>query len=130
MPRPRSAALNARAFIAVLARAGNVSAAARAAGLSRSRAYELRQEDADFAAAWDDAVSQAVDALAYEARRRALEGEARPVFYRGQQVGEKRHYCDRLLIFLLRAYRPELYAPLGPRRRWGEGRGGLPRRGL
>lgn len=117
MPRPRSAALNAPRFIAVLARCGNVSAAARAAGLSRSRAYELRAEDPGFAADWDDALSEAVDGLAYEARRRALEGDARPVFYRGEQVGQTRRYSDALLMFLLRAYRPELYAPRRCRRR-------------
>lgn len=111
MARPRSAALNAPRFIAVLARCGNVSTAARAAGLSRSRAYELRREDPAFAADWQDALHEATDAIAWEARRRALQGVARPVFYQGRQVGEWRQYSDRLLQFLLRAYRPEVYGP-------------------
>ena len=32
-----------------------------------------------------------------------------PVFYRGRQCGAIRHYSDRLLIVLLKAWTPENY---------------------
>jgi hypothetical protein len=44
-----------------------------------------------------------------EARRRAVEGTKKPIFYRGQVVGHIRDYSDVLLMFLLTAHRPERY---------------------
>ena len=96
-------------FLAALEQCGNVSEAARRSGLARQRAYEFRRSDPEFAAAWAEALDDAIDRLAMEARRRAVDGEPRPVVYRGQVVGLSRHYSDRLLMFLLGAHRPELY---------------------
>ncbi|MBG0776275.1 MAG: hypothetical protein H0S85_07535 [Desulfovibrionaceae bacterium] len=104
-------------FLAALRGSGNVSEAARHAGVSRSRVYDLRAEDAAFAAAWDEALEAAVDALEEEVRRRALEGYEEPVFYGGEQVGVKRRYSDSLLRFLLARHRPEIYGPAGMRDR-------------
>ena len=103
-------------FLEVLARTCNVTHAARTAGISRSRVYELRKEDAEFAADWQDAEETAIDALEGEARRRAYDGVDEPVVYRGtistdekgQPVTVKR-YSDTLIIFLLKAHRPEKY---------------------
>lgn len=96
-------------FLKTLAATGNVSLAAEAAGMSRQALYRLRRNDAAFAEAWAEALEEAVDALDAEARRRAVQGTCRPVFYRGQVVGEVRHYSDAMLMFLLRAHRPEVY---------------------
>lgn len=96
-------------FLKTLAATGNVSLAAEAAGMSRQALYRLRAADDAFAQAWAEALEEAVDALDAEARRRAVEGSCRPVFYRGQVVGEMRHYSDTMLMFLLRAHRPEIY---------------------
>lgn len=103
-------------FLNRLRRTGNVSAAARAVGLSRSRAYEIRQRDAAFAAAWDDAEQEAVDLLESEARRRAAEGVEQPLVSGGRlvrgddgKVVTVRRYNDRLLEFLLRAHRPDKF---------------------
>lgn len=96
-------------FLKTLAATGNVSLAAQAAGMSRQSLYRLRRLDRAFAEAWADALDEAVDALEAEARRRAVEGTMRPVFYRGQVVGEMRHYSDAMLMFMLRAHRPEIY---------------------
>ncbi|GGF22657.1 phage terminase small subunit [Aliidongia dinghuensis] len=99
-------------FLTLLAETGNVSAAARGAGVSRSGAYAQRLADEDFAVAWTEAQAQAVDALELEARRRAVEGVEQPVLYAGKPVhgagGEPvtiRHYSDRLLELLLKARR-------------------------
>lgn len=103
-------------FLKVLARTCNVTHAAWSVGISRSRVYDIRKEDAEFAAAWDEAEETAVDSLEGEARRRALEGIDEPVVYqgtistdeKGQPVTVKR-YSDTLLMFLLKAHRPEKY---------------------
>ena len=57
---------------------------------------------------WDEALEQAVDLLAGEARRRAT-GMKRDVWYAGEKVGEENVYSDALLMFLLRAHWPQLY---------------------
>ena len=105
----RSTAQACADFLDTLAACGNVSEAARAVGISRSHAYVLRAENADFAAAWDAAMAEAVDALEALARRRVMDGVEQPVFYRGEVVGYTRRYSDALLMFLLRAHRPETY---------------------
>jgi hypothetical protein len=38
-----------------------------------------------------------------------VEGEKIPVTYKGKVVGHKVRYSDGLLIFLLEAYKPEMY---------------------
>jgi len=114
-------------FLNRLRRTGNVSAAARAVKLSRSRAYEIRQRDPVFAAAWDDAEQEAVDLLEGEARRRAAEGVAQPLVSAGKLVRDDAgkvvtvlRYNDRLLEFLLRAHRPDKFKSDGE----GAGRNG------
>lgn len=71
-------------FLSALRIDGNVSRAARVAGVSSSTAYALRKTDADFAAAWADAHEDAGDNLIHEARRRAVDGINEPVIYQGQ----------------------------------------------
>ena len=96
-------------FLEVLATRCNVTHAAWTAGISRSRVYDIRKEDAEFAAAWDNAIEEGADALELVARRRALEGVKEPVFYKGEVCGHVLRYSDTLLMFLLKAHRPEKY---------------------
>lgn len=94
-------------FLENLAMNGNVTLAARAAGWKYPTVAErYRAEDDRFAEAWVDALSQATDAMEYEARRRAMEGWDEPVWYMGEQVGSVRKYSDRLLEMMLKAHRP------------------------
>jgi len=65
--------------------------------------------DEAFAAAWDDAVNQGTDVLEAEALRRAKDRFNEPRFYEGDVCGHVRKYSDTLLIFLLKARRPEKY---------------------
>lgn len=92
-------------FLEHLRSSCNVSGSCRAVGISHSAAYALRDKDADFAAAWDDALEQAYDELEAEARRRAFEGVDEPVFYQGIECGTVRKYSDGLAQFLLKGYR-------------------------
>lgn len=96
-------------FLAALRKSPNVAAAARKAGYTRQWVYKLRQEDEDFAAAWDDAIGEAMDTAEGEIYRRAVRGVVRKVFYRDQVIDTVREYSDTLLIFLAKAHRPEVY---------------------
>jgi hypothetical protein len=97
------------AFLHHLSAQGNVSCASKAARISRKTVYARRDTDPLFKAAWDDALNEGCDHLEEEARRRAVEGTKKPIFYRGQVVGQIREYSDVLLIFLLKAHRPGKY---------------------
>lgn len=96
-------------FLHWLARTGNVTKAAEKAKVNRTHMYEVRKSDSAFAAAWDEALEVAVERLEMEARRRAEQGVLEPVYYQGVKVGAVRRYSDTLLIFLLKAHRPEKY---------------------
>lgn len=97
------------AFIDALTKRGNVSEACKASGVARRTVYEWRDADPVFAKMWEDAIDQAADTMEREAWRRAVEGTDKPVFHQGQEVGAIREYSDTLLIFLLKAARPEKY---------------------
>lgn len=109
-----------RRFIEALAATGSVSEAARQVGASRQSFYALRStyEDEIFLAAWDRALAAATDILANVAYERAIDGVEEPVFWRGEIVGTRRRYNDRLLMQLLRVRNPSGYAPLPDQRGW------------
>lgn len=85
-----------------------------AGGMSRDWYYDQRRTDEVFAAAWDEALETAIDAMELEARRRAVEGVEKPLLGR---VGKDqdgiitvvREYSDQLMVLLLKAHRPEKY---------------------
>lgn len=70
-------------FLEALRRTGVVAQAARAAGASYTAVYALRNSDADFAAAWDDALEESYDALEAELLDRAVNGVPEPLTYQG-----------------------------------------------
>jgi hypothetical protein len=96
-------------FIDELARSGNVLLSSRKAGVGRTTVYQARKDDPAFADQWDDAIDEAVDLLEAVARGRAVNGTDKPVYQGGVQVGTIREYSDTLLIFLLKAHRPERF---------------------
>lgn len=96
-------------FLIGLAEFGNVTDAAKFASVNRDTPYDRRAKDPAFAAAWKIAEAEGTDALEAEARRRALGGTEKPVFYKGKECGRVREYSDTLLIVLLKAHRPEKF---------------------
>lgn len=110
-----------RAFIAALAETGSVTAAARRINMSTEGAYHLRRQPGaeEFAAAWADALDHGVQSLADIAIDRAREGTPVPIFWKGEQVGEKRRYNDKLLMFILRHHMPAKYGTPAGRLREG-----------
>lgn len=100
-----------RGFIHALAETGSVKAAARRIGKTTEGAYHMRrQPGADsFRAAWKAALASGVQRLTDIAMERAVEGVPIPVFHKGEQVGERRWYNDRLLMFMLKHQLPDRY---------------------
>jgi len=98
-------------FIEALAACGCVEEAARGVGMSRNSAYALRRRpDAQaFRLAWDAAMDYIVTRLADAAMARAIHGVAVPIFHAGERIGERRHYNERLTMFLLRYRDPVRY---------------------
>ena len=79
------------AFIAALRNSGNIRASCNKAKISRRTAYNWRNRWATFAAEWAEALEDSCDVLEAEARRRGMS------------------VSDRLLMFLLKAHRPEVF---------------------
>lgn len=96
-------------FLARYAELGTIQAAADVTEINRATHYTWLADDPDYAQAFDAAGEIAVERLEQEARRRAVDGVDEPVFYKGDQVASVRKYSDTLLIFLLKAARPERY---------------------
>jgi hypothetical protein len=102
-----------RRFIEVLADTGLVGHAAKAVGMSRESARQLRRSPhgAAFDRAWDAARRHAGRELEDIAFERAIEGAEQHVFNEyGDIVCTKRVVSDRLLTFLLSSLMPERYS--------------------
>lgn len=106
-PLPKRTPEGDMTFFMALGNAHAVAAACRAAGYAVPSVYRWRNDDADFAARWNDALVIAGDLLEEEADRRGRLGVDQPVFYRGREVGAKKRYSDPLLLARLKAIRPE-----------------------
>lgn len=96
-------------FIRHLREGATVVLAAHLVGLSRTTLYQKRVEDPEFSSAWDVAYEQGTDALEAEAERRAVKGVTKPVYHKGEVCGHVQEFSDILLIFLLKARRPEKF---------------------
>jgi len=101
------------AFIEKLAGGSTISAACKSVGMSRESARKLRRHPwaGDFRDAWDAASDCRYDELEEAALERSKNGVPRPIFYKGEQVGEWRHFDERLTMFLLRFRRRHRFGP-------------------
>lgn len=96
-------------FLDYLRDGWSITAAAAKIRVSRQAVYALRKSDDEFAKEWDDAYESGTDLYEDEAKRRAIQGTEKPVFYQGEVVGHIKEYSDTLLIVALKARRPEKY---------------------
>lgn len=96
-------------FFDIVRRTGNISAAARAAKLSRSAVYDRRRQDADFRCELEGVLDEVTDDLEAELRRRAVEGVEKPVYYGGKPCGTVHTYSDNLGMFLLKGRRRSIF---------------------
>ena len=95
-------------FCEVLASGCTVSEAAKAVALTRRTAYNERDRDKAFADAWEDAYEAGTDVLEAEAVRRAR-GYTEIRINKNGKAYEVTRYSDLLLIFILKARRPEKF---------------------
>lgn len=97
-------------FLAHLREHGLINTAATAAGVTRRRVDRERETNAEFEYAMDDALEAAADVLELEARRRAVEGIDKGIYYMGDEVATEKVYSDGLLTTLLKAKRADEFA--------------------
>ncbi|ABC62686.1 hypothetical protein [Erythrobacter litoralis] len=90
-------------FLRELAATHNVSAAARAVGMSRQSAYRVRArlQGQPFDLAWQAAFRTRFDALAEKALQLAMEGTEVPHFHQGELIHTSRRHDTRLMLGLL-----------------------------
>lgn len=93
-------------FLKALGEGYTVSTAADLIGFTRTTLYNYKREDAEFSAVWDDAYKRGTEFMEDEARRRAIEGTTKPIFYQGVQCGQVQEYSDTLMLALLKARDP------------------------
>jgi hypothetical protein len=105
-------------FLEAIALTGTVAGAAQLAGIDRRTHYRWLEPqndpEGDYQKAFDDAREEFRDAVREEVRRRAFEGEKRPIMYQGEQVRDERgnllwltEKSDRMLELLAKAKCPE-----------------------
>ena len=104
-PRLRRRRRSWEAFV----RVHTVASACKESGTHRSTHYRWLAADPDYVDRFETAKDEAVELLEAEARRRALGGVERIKYYQGKKIGSEREYSDNLLMFLLKANRPEKY---------------------
>lgn len=95
-------------FLAAYARLGTITDAAKEVGISRMSHRRWLASEA-YRKAFEAAEDESTEVLEKEALRRAVEGREEPVYFNGVQVGTTRKYSDVLLIFMLKARRPDVY---------------------
>lgn len=96
-------------YLDALAKTGTVSHALKAARVPQSALLRWREHDLEFSMAEREARDNVADALEAEAIRRAWKGVRKPVYQGGLLAGYVMEYSDSLLMFMLKAMRPEKY---------------------
>lgn len=92
-------------FIEALADSCNVSLAARAINRSISNVYKQRTTNANFRAAWDQALAIGYARLEMMMLERALHGVEKTVVLKSGETKVMREYSDRVALSLLRLHR-------------------------
>lgn len=86
-----------------------VERACRTIKITRPAVTYWRDTDEDFAAAMDAIKEVWIEGMEEELDRRAFEGVIKDIYYKGEVVGQLREYSDNLLMFRMKALRPEMY---------------------
>ena len=100
-----------RAFLKALARGDTVTAAARAAGVSKQTVYHHQKRDPHFRAAWEAASKLLAPTIELAAFERAVTGVEEDVISYGRHVGTRVKRSDALLQTLLKGSNPGKYGP-------------------
>lgn len=103
-----------RAFLAVYRETCNIRVACEAAGICRDTVKRARQTDPLFNQRFLEAQRDAIDLVEARAREGATIGWKRPIIYQGKVVGEYREISEKMILAILRAYRPHLFQDARP----------------
>lgn len=107
-------------FLQALSETCNVTESAAAAGVHRGTVYRHREQYPAFAADWLDALALGVEALEDVAHQRAF-GYEEPLHHQGLLTGDTvTKYDTTLIIFLLKAHKPDKYEDRQLHRHEGE----------
>ncbi len=104
IPHPKRAA-----FLAAYSKVATITHAASIAGIDPSTHYEWMKTTPEYAKEFAAAKQAACDNLEAEARRRAMVGCEKVIYYQGIECGRERIYSDVLLIVLMKASMPDKY---------------------
>lgn len=96
-------------YLAALPKVWTTQLALKAAGATRSQLARWREEDAAFCVQERQVQEGISDLLEAEAVRRAFRGVRKPVYQGGLLAGHITEYSDQLLMFMLKAMRPERF---------------------
>lgn len=87
----------------------SIAGSAKKVGVSPATISAHRKKDEHFNTLCELAIEQGTEYLEDVALERVTEGVPRSVYYQGEKVDETRDFSDTLLIFLLKARKPEKY---------------------
>ena len=96
-------------FLRALAKVPIVAMAIKTAGVSRTQAFEQRNNDCSFARLWDEAVEHGIDQVMAVAYQGAVYGERQPVYRQGMQIGWSTNRSRPMQAMLLQALRPKVF---------------------
>jgi hypothetical protein len=107
---PRRRCISRRAaFLARYRETASIRAAAEVAGIAQNQFYEWLERNVPFQRDFESAQQDVADSLQDQVVELAVQGWEEPVYYRGRQCGDIRHYSDRLLMLMLKAWKPDQY---------------------
>ena len=100
-----------RFFPLVTLYCGNVTKACREMNISITEVNQRKRQDPVFRKQLEEARQEGIDMAEDEVVRRAVDGIEKPVgFYKGVSTETETVYSDSLLMFMLKAAKPEKYA--------------------
>jgi hypothetical protein len=86
-----------------------IAATARKVGITTKTHHWNMKHSNGYRRCFEALKDYVVVAMEEEAIRRATRGVREDIFYQGEKCGEKRVYSDGLLMFMLKAARPDVY---------------------
>lgn len=100
--------LKKRKWLTAIAETGKIRAAEKLTGINHASHYAWLKKDSAYKQAYDEAMDRATDLAIDECFRRGVEGIEKALSYQGKLTGYTiREYSDNLLMFFIKARRPE-----------------------
>lgn len=103
--RPKQAAF----LTALVFHAGQHGKAAKSAKISRQTPRNWLKDDENYQLLYAEAMDQVAEVLEDEVIRRGKEGIDHGIYYQGEEIATEKEYSDQLLMFYLKAAKPEKY---------------------